>query len=132
MAKIEGDPDYRVEMGVDGDDHIVAVMPPVDITFREQMYDELDEAGLLKEVIVRGGHFYETQHLTDGTHYSELRISSTALKVAGQSLARIAHLTGEVLRRQPDTTADVSPYIVTVGGSRRFFEDTAVREERHG
>jgi hypothetical protein len=131
MQRFEETPSYQIEMGVDGDDHTVAVQPPVDITFREQMYDELDELGILKETIVRGGSFFETKHLPHGAPYSELRIPSTALAVAGQKISSIAHLTADVLRKL-DRTAQVSPYLVAAGGTRRYFENVGVRQEWHG
>lgn len=129
MQKIEDSPEYRIEMGVDGDDQTMAVEPPVDIRFREQMYDILDELGLLKEIVVRGGNFFETKHLTNGTPYSELRVSSTALGVVGKRMAAIAHMGADILREQGHK-AQVSPYIIAAGGSRRHFEDVKVQEER--
>lgn len=116
-------PDFNIEIGVDGDDHLVAVKPPVeDVSLREMIYDELDELGLLKEALVRGGSFFDVRHLSDGSLYSELRISGTALAVAGQTVTRVAHLTADILRKQ-QKTAEVSPYLVAAGGTRKFFED---------
>jgi hypothetical protein len=112
-------PDFHIEVAVDHDDQVVAVKPPVETDFREEMFDVLDEAGLAKEVAVRGT-FFATKHLPNGETYSELRISSTALSVASQKIMSIAKRSAEVLQGQ-DKTAEVSPYLLSAGGSQKLF-----------
>lgn len=114
--------DFNIEIGVDGNDQILAVMPPVDNAFREQIYDVLDETELIKEIVVRGGNFFETRQLPDGTAYSELRIDSTALTMTGQRMINIARQSAEVLQSLGHT-AEVSPYIIPADSSQRLFED---------
>jgi len=115
-------PDFHIEVAVDRDDQVVAVMPPVETDFREEMFDVLDEAGLAKEVAVRGT-FFATKHLPSGETYSELRISTTALSVTGQKIMAIAKRSAEVLRGQ-DKTAEVSPYLLASGGTQKLFAKT--------
>lgn len=115
-------PDYEIEIMIDGQDQVAAIKPPVDLAFRERMYDILDEMGLMKQIVVGGGNFFEDQHLPNGSRYSELRVASLALTVTGQRLIDIAHQSAGVLRSQ-DNTATVSPHWVTAGGTRKLFDN---------
>ena len=114
----EEGPEYQIEMGVDGSDTVLAIEPPVDMPFREEMFDALEEMGLIKEAVVRG--FFETKNLPDGRPYSEMRVSGEALTVNGQTIVRLAHKSAEILREQ-NRRATVSPHMVTVG-RRQFFK----------
>lgn len=115
--------DHEIEIMVDGADQVVAIKPPVDVPFRERMYEILDEMGLIKEIAIREGSFFETQHLPHGEPYSALRVASTALQLTDphQSIGRIARRSVEVLEEQ-GKTADFRPYLLTPGGSRKLFE----------
>jgi hypothetical protein len=115
----ESNPDFNIEVAVDRDDQVVAVIPPVETDFREEMFDVLDEVGLAKEVAVRGT-FFATKHLPSGETYSELRISTTALSVTSQTIMAIAKRSAEILRAK-EKTAEVSPYLLSSGGSQKLF-----------
>lgn len=121
MPGPDSEPDYQLEIMIDGTDHVLAVKPPVEFDFREKAYDLLDSMGLIKAIVVRGGNFFETQHLPDSSPYSELRVSSTALTVASQSIVKIAHQSADILRSQ-GKTASVSPDLIARGGTRTLFQ----------
>ena len=114
-------PEFNIEMIVDGNDNAVGIKPPVDNAFRESIYDILDGMGLIKEIVVRGGNFFETVHSPDGSPFSELRISSTALEVAGKRLVAIAQASQEVLGEQ-DHTATISPYLKSTRTGHSLFD----------
>lgn len=97
------EPDYTIEIATAGDDSLIGISPPVGITFREQMFDALNELGLIKEIVIRGGTFFEPKTSSSGTLYSELRISGTALDVAGTSPRKLLNLSREVLEEQGKT-----------------------------
>ncbi|HVX57926.1 MAG TPA: hypothetical protein VHA37_09450 [Candidatus Saccharimonadales bacterium] len=114
-------PDHVIEALIDGNEQVVAIEPPVDTVFREKMFDVLTASGLIKEVVAHNT-FFETRHLANGAPYSELRLSSTALRVAGTTIVRLAHESAEVLQ-ELDRTATVSPYLLSSSGTRSLFED---------
>jgi len=111
-------PEFCIQVATDNDDAIVAIKPPVDNTFRELLLDALGESQLVKEIAVRG---VTTRHCSDGSPYSELRLSNTALAVAGRSLIELAHLSAKVLQDQK-RTAIVDPYLRSSHGTQRLFE----------
>jgi len=115
-------PDFEIEMATEGHDSIVGIKPPIDIKFREHMYDIMSDLQLMKEIVVRGGTFFETKHTSDGSPFSELRISSTALDVAGVRLIKLAHLSKEALEMQDNTQAVVSPFLKSGHGRRHLFD----------
>jgi hypothetical protein len=115
-------PDFEIEMSTAGDDCIVGIKPPIDNAFREDMFDIMDDMQLIKEIVVRGGTFFETKHATDGSPFSELRISGTALSVAGVRLAQLAHLSKEVIEKQENKQASVSPFLKSGHGRRQLFD----------
>lgn len=112
---------YNLEFMVDGSDQVLGIMPPVEVDFREEMYGKLEGMGLIKEIAIREGSFFATQHLPDGRAYSSLRVPTTALQVAGQSMVKLARESADVLEGLGHE-AEVSPYLLTVGGSRRLFQ----------
>jgi hypothetical protein len=112
------DPEFKIQVSTDIDDVIVAIKPPVDNTFRELLLDMLGESQLVREIAVRG---IITRHSSDGSAYSELRLSNTALAVAGKSLIELAHQSAKVLQDQK-LTAIVDPYLRSSHGTQRLFE----------
>lgn len=114
-------PEVKIAVALDGDDGLVCIQPPVDNAFREVIYDELDALGLIKEIVVRDGSFFDLRHSKDGSPYSELRISNTALVVAGQKIIDIAHMSAEVLEGQ-GIKSEVDPYLKAVGSNKKLFE----------
>jgi hypothetical protein len=116
-------PDFRIEMATIGDDCIVGIQPPIDNTFREHMYDVMDDMQLMKEIVVRGGTFFENKSATDGSPFSELRISGTALAVAGVRLVQLSELSRQVLQEQnKDREVYISPYLKSAQDRRQLFD----------
>lgn len=114
-------PDFRIEMATAGDDSIVAIKPPIDSAFREHMYDIMDDLQLIKEIVVRDGTFFETKRAADGSPFSELKISSTALLVAGVRIVQLAQLSKETLEGQ-DKQVYISPYLKSAQDRRQLFD----------
>ena len=112
------DPEFNIQVATDSDDAIVAIKPPVDNTFRELLLDTLGDSRLIKEIAVRG---IATRHSKDGSPYSELRLSITALGYAGLSHIELAHQCAKVLQDQK-RTAIVDGYLRSSHGTQRLFE----------
>lgn len=113
-------PDFTIETMIDGTDQILAVKPPVYVGFREVMFDVLAEKGLIREAASRE-NFFATQHLPDGSQYSMLRLSGDALKHAGTTIRELAQTSAGTLRDH-QRTVEVSPYLLSAGGSQGLFE----------
>jgi|GEM_PF-6192979 hypothetical protein len=113
------DVDYRLEIATEGHDSLLGIQPPVGPEFREQMYTVLDKLGLIRELVIRGGNFFEIKHAVDGSSYSELRVATTALSVAGVRIIQLASDSKNVITEQGKTAA-VTPFLKS--GAHQLFD----------
>ncbi|HUD10265.1 MAG TPA: hypothetical protein VMR28_01185 [Candidatus Saccharimonadales bacterium] len=119
-------PEFTIQVATDANDSVIGIQRPVDESFREKMYDNLVELGLMKKFVLLNGTFFKTTTSADGSAYSEFRYPtddlSEDLKNADKSLIKLAHDCAEVLEDQQHTTY-VDPFMKSSRDHQTLFSN---------